>query len=293
MRFKLSVGLLSDVMHNGFLYGPAKYVLETATKHARSMCTQDRRGTCVSEHEGLRHTPCRYMIATHAEVQRKVADELDALGLLATAANPHPRQLEYEDVGKLVYLNNCIKASLRWLVVQATLQTHRTTPSRQASCTPEDSRISAGTPQCILSHARYWGLASLHPLHRHVLQAVLLIRRTCGAQESLRMRPPVSGTMRTPVHHLRLGTYTLPPGTLINVNLGVMGNSARNYASPELYLPARPPSHTLKIELRLWLAAGSSEDIALAGAHDRATCCDGEEATAACAATGAVGGAWR
>ena len=60
----------------------------------------------------------------HAEVQRKVADELDALGLLATPANPHPRQLEYEDVSKLVYLNNCIKASLHRLTVQVALQTH-------------------------------------------------------------------------------------------------------------------------------------------------------------------------
>ncbi len=62
------------------------------------------------------------MIATHAEVQRKVADELDALGLLATPANSHTRQLEYEDVSKLVYLNNCIKASLLWRRVQAALQ---------------------------------------------------------------------------------------------------------------------------------------------------------------------------
>ena len=65
--------------------------------------------------EQSRHAPCRYMIATHAEVERRVADELEALGLLATPANPHPRQLEYDDVSKLVYLNNCIKASRPWL----------------------------------------------------------------------------------------------------------------------------------------------------------------------------------
>ncbi len=54
------------------------------------------------------------------------------------------------------------------------------------------------------------------------------------------MRPPVSGTMRTPARDLRLGPYTLPAGTLINVNLGVMGNSALNYTTPELYLPVCP-----------------------------------------------------
>lgn len=83
---------------------------------------EDGAVACMTKTE--RHTPGRYMIATHAEVQRKVADELDALGLLATLANPHPRQLEYEDVSKLVYLNNCIKASPPRLTVQAALQLH-------------------------------------------------------------------------------------------------------------------------------------------------------------------------
>ena len=84
---------------------------------------------------------------------------------------------------------------------------------------------------------------------------MLVLRQACGAQESLRMRPPVSGTMRTPVHNLRLGPYTLPAGTLININLGVMGNSALNYASPELYLPARLSKHPTNL-LSHWLAAG-------------------------------------
>jgi cytochrome P450 len=46
--------------------------------------------------------------------------------------------------------------------------------------------------------------------------------------------------MRTPARDLRLGPYTLPAGTLININLGVMGNSALNYESPDLYLPVGP-----------------------------------------------------
>ena len=82
------------------------------------------------------------------------------------------------------------------------------------------------------------------------------------------MRPPVSGTMRTPAHDLRLGPYTLPAGTLININLGVMGNSALNYASPELYLPARPSAHPLNQRL----CQGRTQDVAHAGVHDRATC---------------------
>lgn len=76
------------------------------------------------------------------------------------------------------------------------------------------------------------------------------------------MRPPVSGTMRTPVRDLRLGPYTLPAGTLININLGVMGNSALNYASPELYLPARPSAHPHSRRL----CHGRTQDAARAGA---------------------------
>ena len=83
----------------------------------------DGADACMTKN-GRLHIPCRYMIATHAEVQRKVAHELDALGLLATPANPHPRQLDYEDISKLVYLNNCIKARLLWLIMQAALIMH-------------------------------------------------------------------------------------------------------------------------------------------------------------------------
>lgn len=54
----------------------------------------------------------RFMIVTHPEVERRVVSELDELGLLATPARPEPRQLEYEDVSKLAYLTNCIKACL-------------------------------------------------------------------------------------------------------------------------------------------------------------------------------------
>ena len=103
------------------------------------------------------------------------------------------------------------------------------------------------------------------------------------------MRPPVSGTMRTPVCDLRLGPYTLPAGTLININLGVMGNSALNYASPELYLPARPSAHPHSGRL----CHGRTQDAAHAGVHNRAYLLNGKRQTAACAAPGAVGGVRR
>lgn len=44
----------------------------------------------------------------------KVEAELDTLGLLKTPANPTPRQFTYADIGKLRYLDCCIKV---WLPV--------------------------------------------------------------------------------------------------------------------------------------------------------------------------------
>lgn len=39
----------------------------------------------------------------------KVEAELDAAGLLKTADNPTPREFTYADIGKLHYLDCCIK----------------------------------------------------------------------------------------------------------------------------------------------------------------------------------------
>ncbi len=50
-----------------------------------------------------------YSIATHPEVQRKIAAELQQHGLLASHAVPAPRSLEWEDLAKLEYLRIVIK----------------------------------------------------------------------------------------------------------------------------------------------------------------------------------------
>ena len=49
------------------------------------------------------------MITQHPEVERKVLAELDTHGLLVTPDRPNPRPLEWDDLGKLTYTNNCIK----------------------------------------------------------------------------------------------------------------------------------------------------------------------------------------
>lgn len=63
------------------------------------------------------------MITQHPEVERKVLAELDGLGLLVTIERPKPRPLEYDDLTKLTYTNNCIKVRSAhyhcWVVVSA------------------------------------------------------------------------------------------------------------------------------------------------------------------------------
>lgn len=45
----------------------------------------------------------------HPEVEAKVVAELDALELLVTPGRPNPRPVTYTDLGKLEYLQACVK----------------------------------------------------------------------------------------------------------------------------------------------------------------------------------------
>lgn len=58
-------------------------------------------------------------MAGHPEVQRRVAKELDARGLLATPANPTPRRPQHADLAALPYLDAVLRESLRLLPVSA------------------------------------------------------------------------------------------------------------------------------------------------------------------------------
>lgn len=54
----------------------------------------------------------RYMLSQHPEVERRVAEELDALGLLAKPGRPRPRPAEFADIARLTYLKCIIKVGL-------------------------------------------------------------------------------------------------------------------------------------------------------------------------------------
>jgi hypothetical protein len=51
----------------------------------------------------------RYLISQHPEVEAKIMQELDSVGLLVTEERPTPRDLEYADIGKLPYLAAVMK----------------------------------------------------------------------------------------------------------------------------------------------------------------------------------------
>ena len=54
-----------------------------------------------------------FQLSQHPEAEAAVERELDAAGLLVTAARPTPRSLEHADLTGLIYLQAVIKARMR------------------------------------------------------------------------------------------------------------------------------------------------------------------------------------
>ena len=52
------------------------------------------------------------MISVHPEVEARVLAELQALQLMPSAERPQPRAMEYDDMARLTYTSNAIKAML-------------------------------------------------------------------------------------------------------------------------------------------------------------------------------------
>ena len=58
---------------------------------------------------GFPHSPCRWFLAQNPPALAKLEDELGAAGLLKSPKNPIPRSFTYGDIGKLHWLDCCIK----------------------------------------------------------------------------------------------------------------------------------------------------------------------------------------
>ena len=50
-----------------------------------------------------------YTVSQHPEVEARIVEELKNLDLLATAEQPTPRPIQWDDIPRLIYLNAVIK----------------------------------------------------------------------------------------------------------------------------------------------------------------------------------------
>ncbi len=71
-------------------------------------------GACehpVLSRRGAGHTAAWvvFCVSQAHDVEARIVEELLSLDLLATRARPAPRAMQWEDTGKLAYLNNVIK----------------------------------------------------------------------------------------------------------------------------------------------------------------------------------------
>lgn len=86
----------------------------TSTSALWSVCLVQPRCLCVLNAQSVLsagHTAAWvvYCVSQAPKVEAKIVEELRALDLLATPAQPVPRPIQWEDVAKLTYLNNVIK----------------------------------------------------------------------------------------------------------------------------------------------------------------------------------------
>ena len=89
-----------------------------------------------------------------------IVAELDSVGLLATAARPQPRALQYEDLSRLPYLNMVIKARrsplpcpVRRCMLAATWLSDQSHSLAQLLCgRPMSTCLTPNQEHCPLAH---------------------------------------------------------------------------------------------------------------------------------------------
>ncbi|GBF91428.1 cytochrome P450 [Raphidocelis subcapitata] len=86
-----------------------------------------------------------FNIATHPEAQDRIAEELDALGLLHKPGAPAPRELELDDIKRLPYLTAAAKEAMRMFPVVSIMGRMATKVTRVGPYTIPSGTI-VGTP---------------------------------------------------------------------------------------------------------------------------------------------------
>ena len=204
----------------------------------------------------------RYCVSQNPHIEAKIVEELARHGLLATENQPQPRELQYEDLSKLTYLNLVIKVQRSCLCVSLTFCT----------CL---RRIQASTP----AQSQAVCLQMYIPLHRQLhqhkssfLQPVLswtsimayegycrvarLSEAAGCVQESERMYPVAGGTVRMPKKDVVVGgQYVIPK----DVTVFLPVSPAARYTQTKRHQPHLPACSVWPgCCLRQWATAQSA-----------------------------------
>lgn len=169
---------------------------------------------------------CRFLLSQHPELEAKVLQELQSLGLAASAKNPVSRQLTYADLGELAYLQAVVKVCYpphAVLYLPCICQTF----------------ARALTQSSVTSDAQVFYFRSDTPEGPSKMVPMLCCLDEVLVQETLRMYPPVAiGQARTVTADLSIGNILrLPAGTCAIVPHHAMQSASFNWDKPNEFLP--------------------------------------------------------
>ena len=123
-------------------------------------------------------------MAGHPEVQARVAAELGAAGLLATARNPNPRRPTYGDLAALPYLDAVLRESLRIMPVSVFMYRETVAPVTDIA----GFAVPANTEVMVRAAALYCAVpwsGSLLSIHWRLLVSV--VQSACTPKLELKL----------------------------------------------------------------------------------------------------------
>ncbi|DBA86903.1 hypothetical protein WJX79_003539 [Trebouxia sp. C0005] len=134
-RYQDMIRQLLKKMTSGIPPAPhtlAAHLLSVKDPHTGGQLSQDRMAAEIGifflagfETTGHSGAWLLYLLSQHPEVEAKICQELDQHGLLVTPDRPNPRQVTYDDLAKLTYLDMAIKESMRLFPVVGSGTTRR------------------------------------------------------------------------------------------------------------------------------------------------------------------------
>ena len=164
--------------------------------------------------------------------------------------------MEYDDMARLTYTSNAIKARLTPTLHSTAISAHLSPQTRHQTTTDQSFEAIHSMLQqvlavdsllrledCVCYHVCKVKVASAAHTHQRDWPSSVTCEMSHGMlQEAMRMLPVLAdGTNRTTTADIRLGSYTIPKGTMVWVPLMGLFNSPRNWADPDKYMPVEYP----------------------------------------------------